>query len=63
MFILQDYLDPTNPVQAKLEADSLMSLMDEDKNNLLSMDEIIKHSDLFIASKLINFAANVHDEF
>ncbi|XP_059146619.1 45 kDa calcium-binding protein-like [Physella acuta] len=60
---LKNYLDPTNPVQAKLEADSLMSLMDEDKNNLLSMDEIIKHSDLFIASKLINFAANVHDEF
>ncbi|KAK3757916.1 hypothetical protein RRG08_019665, partial [Elysia crispata] len=46
---LRNYLDPTSPLQAKLEADSLISLMDDNKNNLLSMDEILKHSDLFIS--------------
>ncbi|CAG5132599.1 unnamed protein product [Candidula unifasciata] len=60
---LKNYLDPTNPVQAKLEAATLMSLMDDDKDNLLSVAEILKHSDIFISSKLVNFAANVHDEF
>ncbi|XP_012943913.1 45 kDa calcium-binding protein [Aplysia californica] len=60
---MENYLDPTNPLQARLEADSLLSLMDDDKNSLLSMEEILKHSDIFISSKIINFAANVHDEF
>lgn len=60
---LKKYLDPTNPIQAKLEADSLISMMDDDKTGDLSVDEILKHSDLFISSKLVNFAANVHDEF
>ncbi|GFN96062.1 45 kda calcium-binding protein [Plakobranchus ocellatus] len=59
---LKNYLDPTNPLQAKLEADSLISLMDDDKNDLLSMDEILKHSDLFISSKVVNFVANIHEE-
>ncbi|KAK6965951.1 45 kDa calcium-binding protein [Biomphalaria glabrata] len=60
---LKNYLDPTNPVQAKVEADSLISLMDDNKDSLLSMEEILKHSDIFISSKLVNFAANMHDEF
>ncbi|CAL1528641.1 unnamed protein product [Lymnaea stagnalis] len=60
---LKSYLDPTNPIQAKLEADTLLSLMDDDKNNLLSMEEILKHSDIFISSKLVNFERNIHDEF
>lgn len=59
---LRNYLDPTNPLQAKLEADSLISLMDDDKNSLLSMEEILKHSDLFVTSKVVNFAANIHEE-
>ncbi|RUS79645.1 hypothetical protein EGW08_012592 [Elysia chlorotica] len=59
---LRNYLDPTNPLQAKLEADSLISLIDDDKNGLLSMGEILKHSDLFISSKVVNLAANMHEE-
>lgn len=63
VILLQIYLDPTNPVQATLEAGTLMSLMDDNKDNLLSMYEILKHSDIFVSSKIVNFGANVHDEF
>ncbi|BFZ23657.1 hypothetical protein BsWGS_26696 [Bradybaena similaris] len=60
---LKNYLDPTNPVQAKLEAATLISLMDDNKDDLLSEAEILKHLDILISSKMVNFAANVHDEF
>jgi hypothetical protein len=46
-----------------LEAKNLISLMDEDGDHALSVDEILKHKDIFISSKVMNFAANVHDEF
>ena len=57
------YLDPLNPVQAVLEADNLISLMDDNGNKVLSMDEIEHHSDIFISSKIVNFASSLHDEF
>ncbi|KAH9495901.1 45 kDa calcium-binding protein [Bulinus truncatus] len=60
---LKNYLDPMKPVQAKVEADSLMSLMDDDKDSRLSMEEILKHADIIIYSKMVNYAANLHDEF
>ncbi|XP_076472750.1 45 kDa calcium-binding protein-like [Babylonia areolata] len=60
---LKRYLDPRNPIQALTEAKNLISYMDDDKDNALSMDEILRHKDIFISSKVMNFAANVHDEF
>lgn len=60
---LKKYLDPRNPVQAMTEAKNLMSYMDDNKDHMLSMDEIMRHKDIFISSKVMNFAANVHDEF
>ncbi|KAL8574853.1 hypothetical protein ACOMHN_044875 [Nucella lapillus] len=60
---LKQYLDPRNPVQSVMEAKNLMSYMDDDKDHMLSMEEILRHKDIFISSKVMNFAANVHDEF
>lgn len=60
---LRKYLDPKNPVQALMEAKNLISFMDDNHDERLSMDEVLKHKDIFITSKVMNFAANVHDEF
>ncbi|XP_046381232.2 45 kDa calcium-binding protein-like [Haliotis rufescens] len=60
---LKAYLDPRNPVQALMESRNLISLMDEDKDKMVSKDEMLKHKDIFISSKVVDFAANVHDEF
>ncbi|XP_070207360.1 45 kDa calcium-binding protein-like [Littorina saxatilis] len=60
---LRKYLDPRNPGQALMEAKNLISFMDDNRDNTLSMEEIMKHKDIFISSKVMNFAANVHDEF
>ena len=46
-----------------MEAKNLMSYMDDNNDNVLSIAEILKHKDIFISSKVMNFAANVHDEF
>ncbi|XP_046579478.1 45 kDa calcium-binding protein-like [Haliotis rubra] len=60
---LKAYLDPRNPIQALMESRNLISLMDEDKDKMVSKDEMLKHKDIFISSKIVDFAANVHDEF
>lgn len=59
----QKYLDPRNPVQAFMEAKNIMSFIDDNHDGMLSMEEILRHKDIFISSKVMNFAANVHDEF
>ena len=46
-----------------MEAKNLISYMDDNRDGMLSMEEIMKHKDIFISSKVMNFAANVHDEF
>ncbi|ESO99275.1 hypothetical protein LOTGIDRAFT_113682 [Lottia gigantea] len=57
------YIDPRNPIQAKMEAKSLISLIDVNKDNKLSIGEIMDRKDIFLSSKLADFARNVHDEF
>lgn len=60
---LKKYLDPRNPVQALMEAKNLISFMDDNHDNMLSLEEIMKHKDIFVSSKVMNLGANLHDEF
>ncbi|XP_041377792.1 45 kDa calcium-binding protein-like [Gigantopelta aegis] len=60
---LKIYLDPRNPIQALMEARNLVSLMDDDKDGELSRDEIIKHKNIFLSSKVVDIVGNFHDEF
>lgn len=46
-----------------MEAKNLLSFIDDNHDDSLSLEEIIRHKDIFITSKVMNFAANVHDEF
>lgn len=60
---LKSYLDPRNPRHAHLEAESLIQLSDTNKDNQLSMNEIIVSADIFLASKVVDTETNFHDEF
>lgn len=60
---VQSYLDPRNPRHAHLEAEALMDLSDANKDQQLSLDEILSAADIFLASKVIDTATNFHDEF
>ncbi|XP_025084383.1 45 kDa calcium-binding protein-like isoform X2 [Pomacea canaliculata] len=48
---LKKYLDPRNPVQAFMEAKNIMSFIDDNHDGMLSMEEILRHKDIFISSK------------
>lgn len=64
MFVyFQDYLDPRNPQQARSEASNLIQMMDDNKNGRLSLQEVMKHKDIFITSKVVDVKRNLHDEF
>jgi len=60
---LRQYLDPTGPGAAALEAKRLLEMMDDDRDGTLSMKEINIHAETFKTSQLMNYAANLHDEF
>ncbi|XP_046458033.1 45 kDa calcium-binding protein-like [Daphnia pulex] len=57
------YLDPRNPRHAHLEAESLIQISDTNKDQQLSMKEILASADIFLASKVIDTETNFHDEF
>ncbi|KAK4011966.1 45 kDa calcium-binding protein [Daphnia magna] len=57
------YLDPRNPRHAHLEAESLIQISDTNKDQQLSMNEILASADIFLASKVIDTETNFHDEF
>ena len=61
--IFQEYLDPRNPDQAKSDTKNLIDLVDQNKDGLLSWDEIMQHKDVFIQSKVVNVKRTLHDEF
>lgn len=56
-------MNPRNPQQSLQEAKNLISLMDDNKDGKLSVDEIKKHKDVFISSKIVNVKKVLHDEF
>lgn len=57
------YNDPENPVHAKSEARELVAQADTNGDNKLSLDEVLAKKDIFLGSKMVNTARNIHDEF
>lgn len=59
----QEYMDPMNEHNALNEAKQMIAVADENQNNNLELDEILKYSEYFTGSKLMDYARNVHEEF
>ncbi|GFS44604.1 45 kDa calcium-binding protein [Nephila pilipes] len=57
------YNDPENPVHSKTEARKLIKLADINKDNLLSLKEVLAKKDYFLGSKMVDTARSFHDEF
>ncbi|XP_076044015.1 45 kDa calcium-binding protein-like [Oratosquilla oratoria] len=57
------YIDPRNSHHAEKEAANLISLADEDQDGVLTLQEVLKHKETFINSKMIDAAKSFHDEF
>ncbi len=62
-FILQTYVDPSNPNHASLEAKNLIALADTNNDAKLSITEVLENMDLFLGSKMVDTGRNFHDEF
>lgn len=60
---LLSYVDPRHPRYAIQEASTLFTLADKNADRLLTLQEIIAKSSIFISSKMINTAESFHDEF
>ncbi|XP_026224316.1 45 kDa calcium-binding protein [Anabas testudineus] len=60
---LEEYMDPMNEHNALNEAKQMIAVADENQNRNLEMDEILKYSEYFTGSKLMDYARNVHEEF
>lgn len=59
----QEYMDPMNEHNALNEARQMIAVADENQNHNLELDEILKYSEYFTGSKLMDYARNVHEEF
>lgn len=60
---LQEYMDPMNEHNALNEAKQMIAVADENQNQQLELEEILKYSEYFTGSKLMDYARNVHEEF
>ncbi|XP_066254790.1 45 kDa calcium-binding protein [Euwallacea similis] len=60
---LLHYVAPQSPRHADHEAEALLALADTDRDNMLSLGEILAHPDLFLKSKMVDTARSFHDEF
>ncbi|XP_043919009.1 45 kDa calcium-binding protein [Protopterus annectens] len=60
---LEEYMDPMNEHNALNEAKQMIAVADENQNHQLELDEILKYSEYFTGSKLMDYARNVHEEF
>lgn len=60
---LQDYMDPMNEYNALNEAKQMIAVADENQNQHLEPEEVLKYSEFFTGSKLMDYARNVHEEF
>lgn len=57
------YNDPENPVHSKTEAKKLIKLADTNRDQVLSLEEILAKKDYFLGSKMVDTARSFHDEF
>ncbi|CAL8276242.1 unnamed protein product [Boreogadus saida] len=60
---LEEYMDPMNEYNALNEAKQMIAVADENQNQNLELEEILKYSEYFTGSKLMDYARNVHEEF
>ncbi|KAI4876011.1 hypothetical protein NFI96_019277 [Prochilodus magdalenae] len=60
---LEEYMDPMNEYNALNEAKQMIAVADENQNHSLELEEILKYSEYFTGSKLMDYARNVHEEF
>ncbi|XP_056645592.1 45 kDa calcium-binding protein [Diorhabda sublineata] len=60
---LLHYVAPQSPRHSEHEAEALLALADNDHDQMLSLDEILAHPDLFLKSKMVDTARSFHDEF
>ncbi|XP_021511770.1 45 kDa calcium-binding protein isoform X2 [Meriones unguiculatus] len=60
---LENYMDPMNEYNALNEAKQMIAIADENQNHHLEPEEILKYSEFFTGSKLMDYARNVHEEF
>ncbi|KAM9829932.1 45 kDa calcium-binding protein isoform X1 [Syngnathus typhle] len=60
---LEEYMDPMNEHNALNEAKQMIAVADENQNHNLELEEILKYSEYFTGSKLMDYARNVHEEF
>uniref|UniRef100_W5M2Y5 Stromal cell derived factor 4 n=1 Tax=Lepisosteus oculatus TaxID=7918 RepID=W5M2Y5_LEPOC len=59
----REYMDPMNEYNALNEAKQMIAVADENQNRNLELEEILKYSEYFTGSKLMDYARNVHEEF
>ncbi|KAG5835496.1 45 kDa calcium-binding protein-like [Anguilla anguilla] len=60
---LEEYMDPMNEHNALNEAKQMIAVADENQNHTLELEEILRYSEYFTGSKLMDYARNVHEEF
>ncbi|XP_036855931.2 45 kDa calcium-binding protein isoform X2 [Manis javanica] len=60
---LEDYMDPMNEYNALNEAKQMIAIADENQNQHLEPEEVLKYSEFFTGSKLMDYARSVHEEF
>ncbi|CAG9835298.1 unnamed protein product [Diabrotica balteata] len=60
---LLHYVAPQSPRHSEHEAEALLALADNDHDQMLSLDEMLAHPDLFLKSKMVDTARSFHDEF
>lgn len=56
-------MDPMNEYNALNEAKQMIAIADENQNHHLEPEEVLKYSEFFTGSKLMDYARNVHEEF
>lgn len=57
------YNDPENPVHSRNEARKLIRIADVNKDELLSLSEVLAKKESFLGSKMVDTARSFHDEF
>eukprot|EP00074_Homo_sapiens_P106680 XP_024303241.1 45 kDa calcium-binding protein isoform X1 [Homo sapiens] len=60
---LESYMDPMNEYNALNEAKQMIAVADENQNHHLEPEEVLKYSEFFTGSKLVDYARSVHEEF
>ncbi|RLV62192.1 hypothetical protein DV515_00019569 [Chloebia gouldiae] len=60
---LEEYMDPLNEHNALNEARQMIAVADENQDHQLELEEVLKYSEYFTGSKLMDYARNVHEEF